>query len=60
MKYAQIKDGIVKNIIVLDDVSLLPLFLEGFDFIIEVSEEPGSPGRRWGYTEQDGFTPPVI
>lgn len=58
MVFAQIKDGIVKNIIVLDDLSLEDLFSEGFDFFIRIDEMEIQPGVHWIY---DGieFMPPV-
>lgn len=36
MVYAQVKNGIIKNVINLDDVSLEPVFLEGFDQLIRI------------------------
>jgi hypothetical protein len=55
--YARIKDGKVVSCILLDDITLLPLFLEGFDYIIEISTELNSPGSGWSYDIINGFTP---
>lgn len=37
MLYAQIKNGMVQNIIVIEDTNLLPLFSQGFDSLIDVT-----------------------
>lgn len=59
MKYAQIKNSIVQNVIVLDDDSLLPLFSEGFDLVLRVDQMMIYPGPGWTF---DGsvFVPPVV
>lgn len=36
MIYAQILNGKIENIIVLDDVSLVPHFKEGFDDLVRI------------------------
>ena len=36
MEYAQIKDGVVQNIIILEDDSLIPHFSQGYDYFIRV------------------------
>jgi hypothetical protein len=58
MTYLQIKDGFVKNAIVLNDESLIPIFSEGFDFFIRSDEMIPQPGIGWSY---DGavFAEPV-
>lgn len=59
MRFARIKDGIVKDIIVLDDLNIKDLFSNGYDYFIEISSEPGSPNQGWLYTINDGFTSPI-
>lgn len=58
MIWARIKDGIVTNCIVLDDLSLKDLFSEGYDYFIRVDELDPQPGIAWSY---DGkvFNPPI-
>lgn len=58
MYYAQIKDGEVKNVIVLDDPTLISLFSEGYDAFIDVSDMQQRPGPSWTY-ENGEFSPPV-
>lgn len=59
MIYAQIKDGKVKNTIVIDDVSLLHLFTEGFDYCLKIDDVEPQPGVGWGYDEgSDSYTLP--
>lgn len=41
--YAQIRDGIVVNKIVLSDPNLIPVFSAGFDDFIEVTEPEAVP-----------------
>jgi hypothetical protein len=36
MHFAQIKNGIIQNIIVLDDMSLESVFSQGFDYFIRI------------------------
>jgi hypothetical protein len=57
MVYAQIKDGIIKNMIVLEDESIKHLFSEGFDHFVRVDELNPVPCIGWAY---DGvfFTKP--
>lgn len=42
--YAQVLGGVVVNIIVLNDLSLLPVFAQGYDFFIDVTNLPQYPG----------------
>lgn len=56
MIFAQIKDGIVSNIIVLDDETLIPLFKEGFDDIVRVDQLQPYPSPGWTY-DGNTFTP---
>lgn len=59
MIYAQVKDGFVVNTIVLDDETLIPLFLEGFDYLIEITLTPGNPSIGWSYDPNtETFSPP--
>lgn len=58
MIFAQIKDGLIVNVIVLDDQSLLPLFSQDFDNIIPIDNKPGSPAIGWSYDPKQGFSPP--
>lgn len=58
MIYAQIKDNIIINIIVLDDIELIPLFSKDYDHFIEVYAIPGNPGIGWVYNpESNSFLP---
>lgn len=59
MIYAQVKDSLVINTIVLDDTNLIPLFSSGYDYFIEISDDPGSPAVGWSYDPILGFSPPV-
>lgn len=43
MIYAQIKDGEIKNIIVLDDRVYKPLLLEGFDYLKRIDNRDPIP-----------------
>lgn len=63
MIFAQIKNNMIVNTIVINDVSLVPVFTTGFDYCIEISSLNTSdplviiPSIGWTY---DGttFTPP--
>lgn len=52
MTYAQISKGIVENIILLDDASLIPKFSEGFDALVLIDNIVPIPQLGWLY---DGF-----
>lgn len=58
MVYAQIKNSKVENLIIIEDSSLLSLFLNGFDYIIRVDNLNPQPGPGWSY---DGvnFSAPI-
>jgi len=58
MIYVQILNGIVKNSIVLTDISLEDLFLEGFDYLIRVDTMTPQPGIDWLY-DGSSFSPPI-
>lgn len=60
MTYARIRDRVIVDIIILDDVSLIPIFSEGFDFFIAVVVEPGGPQMGWSFDQPSGtFAPPI-
>ncbi len=59
--YAQIKNGIVENVIRLDDSSLENTFSSGFDNLINLgnTRNVGDPGPGWSYDDQtEEFSPP--
>lgn len=58
MVYAQIKDGIVQNTIVLDDPSLEGVFSQGYDYFLRVDNLDSQPGVGWSYDGQN-FTAPA-
>lgn len=58
MVYAQIKDGIIKNTIVINDLAILDLFSGGFDHLIRVDDLNIIPGINWNY-DGERFSPPV-
>lgn len=57
MIYAQIKNGIVRNLIVLDDDSLAHLFAEGYDLCIRVDQLDPQPCIFWSY-DGENFSAP--
>lgn len=57
MIYAQIKNGILQNCIILEDESLKDMFSQEFDFLINLDGLDPCPGIGWNYDEQN-FTPP--
>ncbi len=56
--YAQILNGVVMNTIVLNDVSLVGLFTEGFDALVEITALEPQPWIGWHY-DGTNFTPPT-
>lgn len=60
MLYAQIKDGIICNIVVLEDESILSQLSYGYDAVIEVSSDPGSPGIGWSWDGQIFSAPATV
>jgi hypothetical protein len=59
MIYAQIKYGLVLNVVVIDDSSLLSTFLIGYDFLIEIDQLTPMPQVGWIYNAAfSTFTPP--
>lgn len=59
MIYAQIKDGKVKNTIVLEDNTLVSVFTDGFDSCVRVDNLSPVPGIAWNY-DGSNFTVPSI
>lgn len=59
MVYAQIRNQVVVNTIVLDDPTILHLFKVGFDDCVRVDQLSPQPGIGWSYSLGNGFSPPV-
>jgi hypothetical protein len=57
MIYAQISNGVIQNIIVLDDPTLEPLFVKGFDYLIRIDNLNPQPCMGWNYNPTNGFSP---
>lgn len=57
MRYAQIKDGVVQNLIILNDAALESLFSQGFDALVNVTGT--QVGIGWTYEAPDTFNPPA-
>lgn len=51
MIFAQIKNNVVVNSIILDDPSLLSLFSEGFDECLRIDNIDPQPGKGWSYVD---------
>src|SRR5271166_2336795 len=49
MIFAQVLHGVVINMIELDDPSLIPTFLDGFDYCLQVDILPTMPQLGWTY-----------
>lgn len=49
MIYAQISNGLVANIIQVDDVSVVPLFTDGYDACIRIDNITPQPCIGWSY-----------
>jgi hypothetical protein len=58
MIYAQIKDQKIVNIIDLQDITLVPLFLDGFDDIVRIDLLDPTPGIGWSYVNGTFTAPP--
>lgn len=64
MMYAQIKDNVIKNVIVIEDISILDLFQsdpitqELFDSVIQIDYIQPRPGVGWTF-DNIKFSPPV-
>src|ERR1700722_8685422 len=60
MTYAQILNSIIINIIELDDITLVPLFTEGFDSCLEIDGLSIIPSIGWYYDiPSSSFFPPT-
>lgn len=57
MVYAQIKDGMIINTIVVDEKTNLKLFREGFDELIRIDDLKQKPGPEWMFDGKE-FTSP--
>lgn len=57
MIYAQIKDGLVKNTIVVDEETPLNLFSVGFDYLLRIDNLSPVPGINWSY-DGSSYSPP--
>lgn len=59
MIYAQIKNGLINNVIEANENTPLDLFSEGYDHLIRIDNLSPVPGINWSY---DGniFTAPII
>ena len=57
MIFARILNGTVQDCIVLDDLTLTPLFSQGYDYFIQTDNLIPQPGVAWGY-DGTSFTPP--
>ena len=60
MKFAQIKNGIVESVIVLEDESLAPAFGQNFDQILNVTNANPQPSAGWTYDGQTFTQPPSV
>lgn len=58
MIYAQIKNGIIQNIIDLEDASLIPLFSQGFDFFVDITKLQPYPSPGHSYDGNSFSLPP--
>lgn len=59
MIFAQILNDVVKNTIVLEDLSLSSMFSENFDHFIDITDMTVRPGINWSYDPNtSAFTPP--
>lgn len=59
MVFAQIKDGVVKNTVVLEDASLASLFKEGYDDILQIDATFPQPGIGWTFDGLKFKAPPI-
>lgn len=56
--YAQIKNNMVINTIIVDKNTPMDLFSEGYDYFIRIDTLPVIPGIRWGYDGTNFSAPP--
>lgn len=60
MIFAQVLNNLVKNTIVLEDLSLSSMFSENFDYFTDITDMTVRPGRGWTYApDTNTFTPPL-
>lgn len=59
MIYAQIANGLIQNIIVLEDESLIEHFTEGFDYLIPLDGIDPAPHIGWAYDGSEFSAPPI-
>lgn len=59
MIFAQIKENIVCNVIVLDDMDLISHFAESLTYIINITDMIPQPGIGWSY-DGENFTAPIL
>lgn len=59
MILAQIKNGIIINVVVVDDETKVPWLTHGFDQVVIISQEPDGPGIGWTY-DGENFIAPVV
>jgi predicted permease len=58
MIYALVKNGVVINIIVLNNIHLILTILEGYDYLIPINNSAGSPCIGWTFNGKS-FSPPL-
>lgn len=59
MIYVQIKDGVVVNKITLEDKSLIPIFSQGFDYLISTLNIVPEPEIGWTFSFGQLTAPPA-
>lgn len=61
MRYAQIKNNLIVNVIVLNNANLVSLFTQGFDYCIRVDELDPEPCIGWSFDPFSGnFSIPEV
>lgn len=58
MVFAQIRDGTIQNVIVLNDPSLEHVFVGGFDALVRIDNLDPVPQIGWLYDGQSFSMPP--
>lgn len=60
MIYAQINDNMVINTVDIEDISLIPLFSEGYDLFLQIDNLSPIPSTSWTYNPVTcSFSPPL-
>lgn len=54
-RYALVKNGIVHNIVLIEENNDKSRYLDKFDYVVEIDSEPGSGGIKWSYSPEEGF-----